>query len=340
MREITIIGGGLTGLALGRLLRRAAVPVTVLEAGDYPRHRVCGEFINGLSAEEFQELGLSEITAGHPQHRKSAWYAGGRCAARRELPEAATGISRWKLDAALAEDFRAQGGTLLCGERADVEPTAQEGRVMACGRRRSEARWLGLKAHYTGLALSAGLEMHLGRGGYAGLTEVEDGRVNVCALLPAGAAPRTAAGGALPASLRAIGLGALAERLETARVDKASVTGISHFVQGWQRRESGESLSLGDRAAIIPPFTGNGMSMALQSALCAAPFLTRWAAGDLPWAAAVAAARKAMLHRFARRMSLAPRVQGLMLSRALGWLPPLLLRSGLLPFRTLFRQLR
>ena len=46
MRAVTIIGGGLAGLTLGIGLRQRGVPVTISEAGDYPRHRVCGEFIS------------------------------------------------------------------------------------------------------------------------------------------------------------------------------------------------------------------------------------------------------------------------------------------------------
>src|ERR1035441_4912314 len=34
----------LLGLTLGIGLRQRGIPVTVLEAGHYPRHRVCGEF--------------------------------------------------------------------------------------------------------------------------------------------------------------------------------------------------------------------------------------------------------------------------------------------------------
>src|SRR5580693_8216081 len=46
-KPITIVGGGLAGLALGIGLRQRDVPATIWEAGHYPRHRVCGEFISG-----------------------------------------------------------------------------------------------------------------------------------------------------------------------------------------------------------------------------------------------------------------------------------------------------
>jgi NADPH-dependent 2,4-dienoyl-CoA reductase/sulfur reductase-like enzyme len=41
-KSITIVGGGLAGLTLGIGLRQRSVPVTIQEAANYPRHRVCG----------------------------------------------------------------------------------------------------------------------------------------------------------------------------------------------------------------------------------------------------------------------------------------------------------
>jgi 2-polyprenyl-6-methoxyphenol hydroxylase-like FAD-dependent oxidoreductase len=60
-KEITIAGGGLAGLALACALRRHDVPVTVLEAGNYPRHRVCGEFISGVSEETLATLAIADL---------------------------------------------------------------------------------------------------------------------------------------------------------------------------------------------------------------------------------------------------------------------------------------
>ena len=59
-KPITIIGGGLAGLTLGVALRAKKIPVLICEAGHYPRHRVCGEFINGKGLAVLQELGLME----------------------------------------------------------------------------------------------------------------------------------------------------------------------------------------------------------------------------------------------------------------------------------------
>ncbi len=59
-KPITIVGGGLAGLTLGIALRRRGVPVILCEAGHYPRHRVCGEFISGRGLEVLARLGLHE----------------------------------------------------------------------------------------------------------------------------------------------------------------------------------------------------------------------------------------------------------------------------------------
>ena len=60
-REIRIIGGGLAGLTLGVLLRRENLPVEIWDAGSYPRHRVCGEFVSGRGIEVLRELEIPFI---------------------------------------------------------------------------------------------------------------------------------------------------------------------------------------------------------------------------------------------------------------------------------------
>ena len=95
---IEIIGGGLAGLSLGLALRREGVPVTLHEAGEYPRHRVCGEFITGLAASTIQRLGLAPALRDALHHEEVAWSVGGASPRIQHLPSPALGLSRHALD--------------------------------------------------------------------------------------------------------------------------------------------------------------------------------------------------------------------------------------------------
>ena len=44
--DVAIIGGGLAGLALANDLAMRGRKVVVFEKGNYPRHKVCGEYIS------------------------------------------------------------------------------------------------------------------------------------------------------------------------------------------------------------------------------------------------------------------------------------------------------
>ena len=180
IKEITIAGGGLAGLSLATALLRRGVPVTVLEAGHYPRHRVCGEFISGVSGETLDFLGIHDLFDDAKRHRSLCWHEGGRVMHRDTLPVPALGISRFVLDERLRNRVVALGGAVKTGVRARPDPAV--GLVWTAGRRPKPGGWIGLKAHLRGLPMSADLEMHTGRNGYAGMAGVEDGWVNVCGL--------------------------------------------------------------------------------------------------------------------------------------------------------------
>ena len=114
-RVIEIIGGGLAGLSLGIALRRAGIPVVLHEAGDYPRHRVCGEFIAGLETRTLDELGVAAALSGALPHAEVAWSIGERAPQVQRLPSPALALIRHTLDARLAEMFNASGGELSTG---------------------------------------------------------------------------------------------------------------------------------------------------------------------------------------------------------------------------------
>lgn len=298
-QPIEIVGGGLAGLSLGLALRRGGVPVTVFEAGTYPRHRVCGEFITGLHADTISQLGLAPILADAQPHREVTWFQGDGAACRQTLPETAWAISRHVLDARLADAFVAAGGELRTGTR--VNPAERRpGRVNATGRRRSGEAWLGLKAHVDGLELATGLELHLGEDAYVGLCRLRDGRVNVCGLFKRRELAHGTQGAALPAYLRGSGLAPLADRLAAAKICEQSHAAVAGLAFG--RPERSRDIRLGDAYGMLPPFLGNGMAAAFQMAEEAlAPLaLWSWKGGD--WARTCAVVQHRINKRFRRRL--------------------------------------
>ena len=174
LKSITIIGGGLAGLTLGIGLRQRDVPVKIFEAGDYPRHRVCGEFISGNGQAVLARLGLLTRfeQAGAVRARTVMFVCGSNRSPVRQLAAPALCLSRHTMDALLAEAFQQLGGELLVNTRRNSAEDG-EGLVHAAGRRTQSAeknpRWFGVKAHVTRSSpvnLEADLEMHLSPDGY------------------------------------------------------------------------------------------------------------------------------------------------------------------------------
>lgn len=331
VRRVEIVGGGLAGLSLGIALRRREVPVTIREAGQYPRHRVCGEFITSLDRATKQTLGLDEPLRAAREAHRVAWHETGQSCLRHELPEPALCLSRHRLDAELAGTFVSLGGELRSGDRGETTP--REGRILACGRRASpDSPWMGLKQHFRGLDLDEDLELHPGKNAYVGLTRVEEDKVNVCGLFS-----RHGGGGTLAAKCRQAGLHDLADRLHEAEADEDSrcaVAGLDY------RPAVGEQCaSVGDAGGLIPPFTGNGMTVAWQSAALALPHVTSWATGEADWSSIVRRISRDTQRRFRRRLALGRSMHSWVLSPTRRRCLHFLHRTGLLPFHPLYRLL-
>lgn len=335
-QPVTITGGGLAGLSLAIALRLRDVPVTVVEAGGYPRHRVCGEFISGVSNETLCALGIRGCFQDARLHRSLAWHHQGRLIFEDAFAEPAFGVSRHALDLRLADLFSSLGGTLVTGTRA--RPTAAAGHVWAAGRRATQGRWIGLKIHAR-LDTVADLEMHAGSNGYAGLAGVEDGWTNVCGLFLLDKSLKAKGGALLPAYLDAGGNHALASAVRAAECREGSFQAVAGFETGPQPGIPAV-FCLGDSSEMIPPFTGNGMSMAFQSAEAAVAPLSGWAAGGLSWQDACGQVRRQLVRRFRLRMAVS-RVFHPWLLRASGRaVIESLAAPGLLPFRSLVSLVR
>ena len=166
---------------------------------------------------------------------------------------------------------------------------------------------VGIKGHARNIPLSADLELHFSQAGYVGLSRQRGGTVNVCALFVNKTALKSESNPSC--TLREIfsrEMGsAFRTRLQNATFDDgtfASVAGIS-----LQRERAGATREcrIGDSICMIPPMTGNGMSIALESATIAAPILRDYSHGTIEWEQAQHGISRQCDQAFSRRLIVA-----------------------------------
>ncbi|MBP9914558.1 MAG: hypothetical protein KBF26_14255, partial [Opitutaceae bacterium] len=99
------------------------------------------------------------------------------------------------------------------------------------------------------------------------------------------------------------------------------------------------TIRLGDAHALIPPFTGNGMALAFQSAEAALAPLLAYARGATSWVDTCQTAHTAICRRFRVRLGAANALHPFLLRpHRQRWLATLT-RAHLLPLRPLYNLL-
>jgi flavin-dependent dehydrogenase len=317
---ITIVGGGLAGLTLGIALRKKEIPVAIFEAGNYPRHRVCGEFISGRGLEILDAFGLKQkiLDAGAIRAETAAFFFAKSNPPARRLPAPALCLSRFVMDKLLADEFQKSGGELRTGERRS-QNDAGEGIVRASGRRlrpvENGRHWFGLKAHAKNVSLAADLEMHVFKNGYVGLCRLNHGEVNACGLFHRDGKSGTGQNGF--DLLRGNPGTILRERLAKAAFDENSFCSVAGLSLRPQRASEKAGCCIGDALTMIPPVTGNGMSLAFESAQIAAGPLAAFSHGGVSWTQAQQTIARLCDQTFSRRLAWAKWLQRFMLAPSL-----------------------
>lgn len=298
--DVLVIGGGPAGAATACGLAAAGREVTVLERASGPRHKVCGEFLSAETQASLAVLGVDPIALGAAAIDKVALHAGSRGGAV-ALPFRALSLSRYRLDEALlrrAFDLGVEvrrgvsvraavpaehGWRVRCGGGALIQCRTL---VLATGKHALSgigdgrgASMVGLKIHLrlspeSTRALSGRVDFFLLPDGYGGLEPVEDGVANLCVLLRRTAVARIGPGWLALRDYLASAAPTLGARLDGGIALWESPLAVVCPAGGHlHKSSSGMDRGLyrvGDRIAHIPPFTGDGLGIALASADIAA----------------------------------------------------------------------
>ena len=298
--EVVVIGGGLAGASLATRLAEAGRNVLIVERESGPHDKVCGEFLSREAVLYLSVLGIDLVALGAVPIR-SLSLAAGAASVVTGLPFDAMSLSRRILDEAVVARAATAGaqilrgrkvaGAVACGRgmRLRLEDGAEiDARTVFLATGKHDLRdhprdpgrqndLIGFKMMFR-LAARQSAELHgrvelmLFKGGYAGLQPVEGGHANLCLVVRRDRFAEI--GRRWPALLAAIGAEthALTGRLEGAEPLWAKPLTIAGLPYGLVvRRPDPDGLwRLGDQAAVIPSFSGDGMSIALHSAYLAA----------------------------------------------------------------------
>ncbi len=272
--------------------------VTLIEREPAPRHKVCGEFLSGEALEDLHALGIDVASLGAVPIDHVRLAAAGR-AAEAPLPFPAGSLTRRALDTALIAEAVAAGVRVERGRSVHSlsrtpanlwQATLDDGTTRAAStvflatgkhdlrghaRPKDPEQWVAFKMYFRltpvqAAQLAGASELMLYPGGYGGIQPVEGGIANLCCVVQQRQLARM--GNRWESFLARIQQDCphLAMRLAGAEPLLTKPIAITHIPYGYIRRTTEDGLyCIGDQAAVIPSFTGDGISIALHTARCA-----------------------------------------------------------------------
>lgn len=290
-RKIIIVGGGLAGLTLALHLLKKAQDVLVLEKEEYPRHKVCGEYISNEVLPYWGSLGIDPFKWGAVPINTIQFSNVSGKSLKANLPLGGFGISRYHLDDMLQKMVLAAGGTLLRkqviwvayeneGFRLELssEETLHADLVVGAFGKRSnldislsrnfikkKSPWLAVKAHYRADWDSTVVGLHNFHGGYCGISQVEDDRLNVCYLADLNSFQKYKDLDKYREQVLCQNPNLAAFFKNATPLFEKPLT-ISQIAFDSKQRVHDHILMCGDSASLIHPLCGNGMGMAVMGA--------------------------------------------------------------------------
>lgn len=284
--DLIVAGGGPAGCACAITAARTGVRVLLLEKDHFPRHKVCGEFVSPESLGVLSSLLGPDCFSRRPEITVARIFLDKKAISLPISPPALS-IPRFDLDAALLDSARRSGVCVHEGTAVHQVESMPSGRfavstregiftartaVNAAGRWSQltpnripvQDKWIGLKAHFYEDKPSPSVDLYFFPGGYCGVQRVADNAVNAAAMVRAETA----------SSMDQV-LAAHPELWQRSRCWEPvfpPITTSPLYFRAPLTEHRGIML-VGDAAAFIDPFAGDGISLALQSGKVAAESL-------------------------------------------------------------------
>jgi flavin-dependent dehydrogenase len=288
-QQVIIIGGGVAGLCAANRLADLGIKSVILEAGQYPAHKVCGEFLSFECLDYLNEWGIQPTLIRQVSLRTPS------ASFEFPFPKTAGGLSHFELDFKLAERAMGKGVEVRTQTKVkswafqfhdsnfQIELTTGETLlapqlIIATGRwpgQQSSPKmcYIGLKAHFEGIPLQDRLEMFSFLGAYAGIAPIEKQICNVACLF------RIEQGQAFSSSQAYIDFLQKQHPVFHDYLSKGTMlfndwmsTTIPKF--GIKKTPNWPSVYfIGDAAMTIPPACGKGLTLAIMGGYLVAEYV-------------------------------------------------------------------
>ncbi|MTI30904.1 NAD(P)/FAD-dependent oxidoreductase, partial [Xanthovirga aplysinae] len=292
MQEVTIIGGGIAGLVSALQLAKAGFSVNVIEKGSYPSHKVCGEYISN------EVIGFLKSLDAYPEQlapvaiRHFLLTSLKGKSVRMPLDLGGFGISRYAFDSFLYKKAQEAGVRFILKNQvigirflnnsfrltlANGHDFASQIVIGAFGKRskldkqldrpfiQHRSPFLAVKYHIHTKHPSDTIALHNFEGGYCGISEVENGKFNLCYL------------GRREHLKKYRTINEMENRIlkqnpflrdifDTAEFLFPKPLVINEISFGTKSPVENHVLMTGDSAGLITPLCGNGIALAIHSA--------------------------------------------------------------------------
>jgi flavin-dependent dehydrogenase len=305
--QVIVVGGGLAGLISSICLQNEGIKTLLIEKKEYPFHRVCGEYISNevkpflqrmelypdhLNPSELTRFNLSDIKGNVSEvglplggfgisryqfdnflHQK-ALNAGVNVKTKTEVNDISFHDNLFRVSLKSGEDITSEFVINAYGKRSKLDRTFDRNFI------KKKSPFLGVKYHAKIDFPKDLIGLYNFKGGYCGISHVEDEKVNICYL-------------SRKENLKKYGDIVKMEKavLHENPILKDLLTNAEMLLEkpevineiSFEQKASIENhmLMAGDTAGLITPLCGNGMAMAIHSGYLASVAISDFYKGKI-----------------------------------------------------------
>ncbi len=307
MKDVLIIGGGLAGLISAIQLAQLGWQVVLLEKKNFPRNKVCGEYISNEVLPYLHSLGIYPLQWKAKQITRFQLTALSGEQVEAPLEMGGFSIRRYTLDDCLYQQAIQNGVEILLNSSVEqvqfkekfFEVNTRKGQILeakivigAYGKRsnldkrlnraffQDRSHYIGVKQYYEFPFADDLVALHNFEGGYCGVSKVENNWVNVAYLTTKQSLQNAGTVEILEGEILSKNPH-LKEVFTKGKPMYEKPFVISNVSFQSKKRVCDHLLMCGDSAGMISPLCGNGMAMAIRSAQIAAGLVHSFLEGKI-----------------------------------------------------------